>query len=314
MTRRLPGPLYESHYVKANSPDGRRAIWLKHTLLCAGPNPEDRILELWAMAFALGEPPVIAKTEIPWAELQLGPGPTIACSMAHLEADRAWGQLSDIRWDLGIQPGLGVLRHLPWRWLYAPWVPTAKVLTPETGLTLIGVLQLGAVTWDLENWVGLRGHNWGRDHAHRYGWLAVNHWEDSKRRSLEGFTACPRPGWPHFKRLVLHTGSKHGRLGLGGWTRSEDHPTRLVLPFSSLVAAAEAEPEDFVALRYRSPTGGSSICRCTKFARVELRHRDDRYRSLAGELEFIDNTRVWKEATHPPKEWSAADGVYRSER
>ncbi|MFO0751101.1 MAG: hypothetical protein U1F43_36315 [Myxococcota bacterium] len=26
--------LYESHYLKANSPDGRQALWLKYCLLC----------------------------------------------------------------------------------------------------------------------------------------------------------------------------------------------------------------------------------------------------------------------------------------
>ena len=35
----------ESHFLKANSPDGQRAIWIKHTLLVPVRRPADAISE-----------------------------------------------------------------------------------------------------------------------------------------------------------------------------------------------------------------------------------------------------------------------------
>ena len=44
--------LYESNYLKANSPDGKRAVWLKHTRLERVDGPT--IGELWVVLYERG--------------------------------------------------------------------------------------------------------------------------------------------------------------------------------------------------------------------------------------------------------------------
>jgi hypothetical protein len=307
-------PLYESHYLKGNSPDGTRAFWFKHTLLCFGPAPEQRILELWAMIFERGYRPVVAKMEIPWTEIQVGPGPYINCKHARLESDSAWGSMSDIRWELSLSGGLGPLIHLPWRWLYSARSPTAKALTPATNLVFDGILQCGARTWDLERWVGLRGHNWSHEHAFRYTWLAVNKWNDSPGRSLEGFVAQPRLWMPTFRRATLRDpDGDHRRIGMGFWSGGDPGACKVKMRFPLMQVSARAEPEDFVHLIYRQPQGGRILCRCTKFAEVRVNHRGRIHTSDQGELEFLDSRMPLGENCHPHPDWTAAEGIYRSQ-
>jgi hypothetical protein len=306
-------PLYESHYLKGNSPDGSRAFWIKHTLLCMGSDPSQRILELWVMLFERGCVPIVAKTEIPWPDLELGPGLSLSCSHARFDNRIAWGSLADIRWDIGFNDGLGALRHLPWSWLYSRFSPTAKAVTPATNIRFTGVVQMSGRTWDLDNWVGLRGHNWSSSHAYRYGWLATNLWEDGGDRSLEGFLAQPRAWSPSIRRVVLRTDTKdHRRLGLQRWTLGGLNENRLDFSFPWMSIQAEAPLEEFVHLVYRQPSGGRALCRCTKFANVKLRVGTHTLHSRTGELEFLDSTTALHDKCHPHPDWTIADGIYRS--
>ena len=306
-------PLYESHYLKGNSPDGNRAFWIKHTLLCLGQDPSQRILELWAMLFERGYPPIVTKAEIPWNQLELGAGPLISCSFARFDSERAWGSLADIRWDLSFHGGLGTLRHLPWSWLYSRFSPNAKAITPATNISFSGVFQMSGRTWDLENWVGLRGHNWSASHAYRYGWLATNLWDDGGSRALEGFVAQPRSWMPSIRRVVLRNSrGDHRRLGLQRWTLGGLAENRLELSFPWMHIQAEAPLEEFVNLIYRQPGGGRALCRCTKFAQVALTIGKKTVHSQAGELEFLDTTTALNDNCHPHPDWTAEDGIYRS--
>src|SRR5688572_20467801 len=63
------GAHVESHFIKANSPDGERALWLKHTLLVPAAGPA--LAEVWAIAFAeRGAKKLAVKRSYPLAELQ----------------------------------------------------------------------------------------------------------------------------------------------------------------------------------------------------------------------------------------------------
>ena len=63
-----PG-IYESNYLKANSPDGQRGLWIKHNLL--------RRLDgtglggFWVIWFERGRPPGVVKHEVQWPDLNL---------------------------------------------------------------------------------------------------------------------------------------------------------------------------------------------------------------------------------------------------
>lgn len=248
-------PLYESHYLKANSPDGRRAFWVKHTLTVL--HDGRRVLQLWLVRFTRGEPAEAWSETRTWDGLSLGPGPRIVGSDLDFAADHARGP----RWDLRFAGGSPVV-HLP-RIFYAAWVPTTKILTPAAACRFDG--EVG--DWSVDGWVGLRGHNWGRRHTYRYTWLAVS----DGPAPLEGFVVQPFPSTPTFGVLA----GERRRIGLGTF-----HPDR----FELTGVVAVAPPESFVTLEYLSPEGHTTACRCTKFAEV---HVDGVLRSRDGELEFM---------------------------
>ena len=245
-----PSPGYESHYLKANSPDGQRAFWVKHTLTSLRDGT--RRMQLWRVRFIRGVPPEIWTAEVD--PTVLGEGPTIVAPGLTFGPSHAKGPSWDLQWSGGTP-----IIHLP-RPLYR--LPTAKVLTPAAGAIFSGAVG----DWTIHNWVGLRGHNWGRRHTHRYTWLAA-----SEGVPLEGFIAQPRPRWPTIgalagaRRKLWFASLNAGRFEFGG-------------------VVATAAPEDFVTLDYLSPEGGTTPCRCTKFADVTV---DGRLHSRSGELEFM---------------------------
>jgi hypothetical protein len=250
-------PLYESHYLKANSPDGRRAFWVKHTLTVMRDGRH--VLQLWLVRFTRGEPAEVWSETRNWDGLSLGAGPRIQSGDLDFSAVHARGP----RWDLRMAGGTPVV-HLP-RFLYAGWIPTTKILSPAAGCRFDGAVG----DWNVEGWKGLRGHNWGKRHTHRYTWLAVS----DGPAPLEGFVAQPRPGAPTFGVLA----GERRRFGLGTF-----HPDR----FDLGGVLASAPPESFVTLDYLSPEGHTTVCRCTKFAEVYV---DGKLRSRDGELEFMES-------------------------
>ncbi|MFZ5481655.1 MAG: hypothetical protein ACOZNI_33135 [Myxococcota bacterium] len=242
---------YESHYLKGNSPDGQRAFWVKHTLTRKADGAT--VLQLWCVRFERGAAPDVWYEERAWPAL--GDGPRIDDDGLELRPSLAIGPV----WDLKIAGGHPLV-HLP-DLLYARLLPTAKVLTPAAGARFEGVVG----DWRVGGWVGCRGHNWGRRHAHRYAWLAVD-----TPVVIGGFVAQPREGWP-----TIGLVAPPRRMGL-----AKLQPGR----FEYAGVVATAPPESFVQLDYLGPDGETVPCFCTKFATVTV---DGEVVSQAGELEFI---------------------------
>jgi len=61
--------IYESNYLKANSPDGRYGLWIKHNLL--RPGHGTGIGEFWLILSQPDAPPIVAKREVALAEIAL---------------------------------------------------------------------------------------------------------------------------------------------------------------------------------------------------------------------------------------------------
>ena len=68
ISSRMTG-IYESNYLKANSPDGRYGLWLKHNLLRPVTGPG--IGEFWFILSRPDGPPVVAKREVDLQEVTL---------------------------------------------------------------------------------------------------------------------------------------------------------------------------------------------------------------------------------------------------
>jgi hypothetical protein len=313
--------LYESNYLKANSPDGTRAIWIKHNALV--PIEGAGLGELWAVLFERGLAPIVVKREVPWTEVQADPGAIgLRAGGISLAPDRATGAIADVSWDLRLSGGLRPLFHLPYAAMYRGAFPRKKLLTPAPNLRFDGVVRVGGRTWELARWVGLRGHNWGTEHAHTYAYGTCNVWDDGvEGRAVDGYTAKIRVGgrttpWlsavvglgPDVERSRLRDLPFAGAMSPGRWAVSWAglHRRKAALVMT-------ADPLTYAGLRYAHPDGRESCCYNTKFADVSWTVDHVSYTSRCGELEVLFPEPLAGVPLHPARGWSRADGDYRSE-
>ncbi len=311
----------ESHWLKANSPDGQRAIWIRHELICTGPTWVERDWHLWFMAFERDGSAWIAKEVRPWAAMtSILDGPRLVADGLLFETERARGTLGSRSWDLVLTGGLGPMLHLPLAGLYSLGARNNKVLTPASSLRFAGEVRMGDVTWQLEGWRGMRGHTWGQDLPERYAWLATHVWDDGEERSAEGFTARSPFGLlgpRYLNRSIVQGGGDDS-----AWLRRASWPTAAGTPAMRVETqgmrgclSASAPAGCFVNLRYEGTDGRPVLCRSTLFAEVQLQTRRGTRTSRCGHLEFVDRVLPAEGvATWPPRRWTTKDEVYEAQR
>ena len=306
--------LYESNYLKANSPDGQRGLWLKHNLL-RSPLGKSKA-EFWVVLFERGQAPVVAKREVPWEALALTPDRIgIDAGPIALTPARATGQLADLSWQIALSDGQEPLLHLPWDWMYTAGFPKKKALTPAPNLIFDGVVEGNGFRWPIDRWVGLRGHNWGTEHAWSYAYGNCNLWSDGAPRVIDGFSAKVKIGgrptpWmsmlvgraPEVQRNRMRHWPARCRVTADAWT----------VRWPGLSLAMQAQREEYVGLRYAHPDGTESYCYNTKFARVAYATGGLQHTSDCGELEVLFAEPLEGVPLHPTPDWDPAAGDYRS--
>lgn len=293
--------VYESHYLKANAPDGSGALWLKHNVLAPAPGsavPE--VAEFWLVLWGRedGFRPRVWKQVVPLADVALdGSGVGVTSDVARLRPDAASGAMEDARWELTWRDELPPLRHLAADWAYTGGFPRKKLVTPSPRLRLAGSVTTGGRAVDVGGWVGHRGHNWGSEHAHRYAYGTCNLWDDGADLTVDGFTAKVRVGpvtspWLTVLRGLAggapygsgRTGSLLSQSGAVDWPTwtayAGRHRDRIRLEMT-------LDPDHAAGLRYLHPDGRLSYCYNAKDARVLLLRGGARHTSTAGELEFL---------------------------
>jgi hypothetical protein len=147
------GRLYESLYLTATSPDGARALWLRHTWLNGEPT-------LWITWWG----PDLVQTR--------------GAGTATLTDTSSRGSLEGHAWNLSWTTG-DVIPYLP-----APLYDRA--LPRSNGALLVpnGTVTGSFDRHDLTGWTAVVGHNWGAEHAHAWEWAhgsAGEHWFDQLR-------------------------------------------------------------------------------------------------------------------------------------
>ena len=178
--------IYESNYLKANSPDGRYGLWLKHNLLRPA-GPAWRVL---VHLVAARRSTVVAKREVDLHEVTLSDDHvSIHHTTIRLVPDSASGTLADCHWSLRLSSSDAPLLHFPWDWMYTASFPKKKAVTPAPHLRFDGEIRIGALAIPVTGWEGLRGHNWGREHAWTYAYGNCHLWSDGARRTIDGFSA-----------------------------------------------------------------------------------------------------------------------------
>ncbi len=314
ISSRMTG-IYESNYLKANSPDGRYGLWLKHNLLrpAAGPG----IGEFWFILSRPDGPPVVAKREVDLHEVTLSDERVdIQHTTIRLAPDSALGTLADCHWSLRLSSADAPLLHFPWDWMYTASFPKKKAVTPAPHLRFDGEIRVGALAIPVKGWEGLRGHNWGREHAWTYAYGNCHLWSDGTRRTIDGFSAKIKLAGGVKSPWLSTVVSRNPDLTLNrptSWFGGvEVTPLSWTLRRPSSTLSMRAVSHRMVGLRYAHPDGEESYCYNTKFADVEWTTPTGHYTSTLGELEVLTPEPVADIPLHPSPDWTQAQGDYRA--
>lgn len=306
--------IYESHYLKANSPDGTQGLWIKHNLL--RPSKTDGIGEFWIILFEKGRTPQVAKRIVSWPQLSLdNKSIRIQTQGISLQPSHAEGSIADIEWNLALTDPTPPLLHFPWDWMYTAGFPKKKAISPAPNLLFNGSITVGDTKIEINDWVGLRGHNWGTEHAHTYAYGNCHIWKDKQQRTVDGFSAKIRMlglvQSPFLSTIVSRSPDVHlnrPKHWLGG---AHVTPTSWAFEHGTHSLKMTTELSDYVGLRYAHPDGKESYCYNTKFAMVEWTVGDDLFTSEMGELEVLFPTPIAGVPLHPSPDWNPEKGDYR---
>lgn len=184
-------PSVESWFARANDPGSARALWVKATVLCRDDG--SAVAEAWVSLFD-GDRTIAARQTI---DLSRATITNTIDPVAHREdVDRLNIAIAETSIGLGSQGGslrgqiastdgqlsweLSMDRHptslgaplslLPSRRLIDAPIPKNKLLTPFPVASFTGSVTWGEDTWNIDNWLGMQGHNWGDAHSPEYAW------------------------------------------------------------------------------------------------------------------------------------------------
>ena len=272
----------ESHFLRAVSPDGERALWIRHTLLAPAGRAGVGVAEAWAIGFTRGEAPVAAKSSVSIERASFGAAPfQIAIGSSSLEAGRARGAAESaghlIAWDLAFDPVGPSFHPFPFERMYEAAFPKSKTLTPYPDVRFEGSFAVDGERWDVRGWPGMQGHNWGRSHAHAYAWGQCNSFPERDGVWFEGLTGRVKVGpviTPWLSVAAVHVDGRTERfdgpaamasravsVSLYRWEAT------LSRRDATLGIAIEAHRDDLAGLHYENPDGSMTYCLNSKLAR-----------------------------------------------
>jgi len=219
---------YESWFLRAAHPAGRKAIWIRHTVhKTPGGAP---VGSLWLTLFDADAASPVARKQSFSPELLVAPGDgdyvhiggarigpgSLAGTITAVDGDEAsW----EITFDTAQAPAPGLLSDAMYEWP----VPRAKPVSIHPGTTLQGRVTVGGESIAVDGWHGCIGHNWGPEHTPEWVWMqsanfagAPDAWLDcSLGRVKVGPVLTPwlGSGW-------LHLDGRRHRLGTARTMRS----------------------------------------------------------------------------------------------
>jgi hypothetical protein len=253
---------YESWYLKASHPTEPLGIWIRYTTHQKPDAPERG--SLWFTLFSDGPPQAAKVTPGPEA-LSRGNGAFIRIGDSEFADGRVTGSALEARWDLTFEHPEPELRHLPKEWMYKAPIPRTKLTSPFPAARFSGTASFGDTTVQLDNWVGMVGHNWGAEHAERWIWLHGSNFDGRRPDTwLDAAIGRIKVGpWttPWIANGVLSVDGK--RIPLGGLgkrgTKIDEHPDHasFTLPWgeASIRGEVSAPRNRFVGWIYADPDG-----------------------------------------------------------
>jgi hypothetical protein len=299
---RTPRDHVESYFLKANEPEGGRALWLKATIFARAADPGSAVAEGWAVAFdrrAGVRRHTAYKTVIPiaratfdrealgvaWSAPDRGTMLLFRSGVVkgHIEpsAGASGSAAARVAWDLRYDAFGPPLELLPYAWMYTAKFPKSKLVSPVPDTLISGEAEVCGEKWVLDGWRGMQGHNWGRGHADLYAWCHVNGWDGAgEPLVLEAVSARVRTGPVLLPLLTVATvrwrGVDYRFQRPTEMVRADAHIEGLgyrvlmVNDLGRLEAEIFAAPEDTVGLYYANPVGPMTHCYNSKLATVRL--------------------------------------------
>jgi len=307
-----PAGHVESYFVKANSPDGSKALWIKATIFASRARPLQAVAEAWAVFFERDGQHVAVKQSIPFADavfsrdglhVEIGDG-------IRLDPESARGAIAygehRIEFELTMSGDEPPVALLPSPAMYTGPFPKSKQVTPRPDLLIDGKIKIDQREIDLSGWRGMQGHNWGKGHADFYAWGHCNLWEQGEGLILEATTARVKVGPMTTPMVTLvcmrHRGVRYDLTGPVQMLRNRGEVDGRRWHFEAhdgpvrVEGDVSAHASDFVGLYYPNPDGQMTWCLNTKLAtarvRVELPGR--------GPMDWKTNAAAFEIGTREP--------------
>jgi hypothetical protein len=277
----------ESYFIKANSPDSRRALWIKATIFASKARPLHAMAEAWAVFFDRDAQHVAVKRSIAYADalfsrehLDIAIGDHI-----RLDSSRAHGNIEygdhAISFDLQMKGEEPPITLLPAAAMYRGAFPKSKQVTPRPDLVLDGTIVVDDREIDVKGWRGCQGHNWGKGHAELYAWGHCNLWDNDEGFIVEATTARVKVGPLTTPLITLvcvrHRGVRYDLTGPLQMVRNRGEVEGRRWHFEAHDAGLRVEGDvcaqasDFVGLYYPNPDGHMTYCLNTKLATARVR-------------------------------------------
>jgi hypothetical protein len=291
----------ESYFVKANEPNGERAIWFRATIWASATEPDRPYAQGWAIAFDRRggvNKHVVVKHVLPFSSASFGKEDldiqwTIAPPSGQGESEhfslrpgRTSGRIvrrnDSVAWNFELDGEARAFVPYPLESMYREGAfPKQKTLTPYPDLRVSGEAIVNGERWDISRWPGVQGHNWGRGHIDLYAWSHVNSWDSDVELIVEAFSGRVRIG-PVMSPVItvvsarfrgvdyvwnspIEMAQAHGDIGFRRYSfTAEGSRARIEGLF-------EVDTDDMVGLYYPNPDGAMTYCLNSKLARAHMR-------------------------------------------
>jgi len=288
----------ESLFLKGNSPDGKRALWIKQTLLAPKQPGQPAVAELWAVAFRRDSKdpsrcPVANKRTFPIAEASFGSAPFFfRLPGAEFTQGHARGEIGgdgngkQLSWDLAFDCPSDAFRPFPNERMYKGPFPRTKTLTPVANTRLSGFFEVEGERWDVTGYAAAQGHNWGKGHSQAYAWVHGNAFTPQRGSAdvsqvwLEALSGRVRVGpvrtpWLSCAAIciddtVYRFDGTAAMLSRRIKVDDRSYQLELAQGDARLKARFWADPNQIAGLRYDDPDGQTLSCLNSKLAWAEV--------------------------------------------
>lgn len=268
----------ESYFLRANHPSRPLAVWVKLTVLA--PLVGAPVAETWFIAFDGETNATYAHRDThPLDRHALADSLSAGSFRFNLLGGTISGQAGTAAFDLAFTPLAGPvgapLSIFPFAWMLTAPFPKSKLVSPVPAARFEGTVDCFGQRWEVSDWLGMQGHNWGKEHAPEYAWGQCV-FPGEVPTMVEGFTGRIRLGnrlSPRLSALVVRRGEREYRFDTivdvwrqeatitdQRWTlrmRGRDGEARLRM---------DAAGRPMACLGYANPDGRLSYCFNSKLA------------------------------------------------